>query len=91
MPLTNYATRRTRTFHAGFYHADSNVKRQQPPACKLSMTQPNLYIRHFDVKRQKNFSQCLGRRNPACIPDICHGRHGYVRVNCFGRCKFLQI
>ena len=25
------------------------------------------------------------------IPDICHGRHGYTRVNFFGRCKFLQI
>ena len=25
------------------------------------------------------------------IPDICHGRHGHVRVNFFDRCKFLQI
>ena len=25
------------------------------------------------------------------IPLICHGSHGYIRVNFFGRCKFLQI
>ena len=25
------------------------------------------------------------------IPDICHERHEYIRVNFFGRCKFLQI
>ena len=25
------------------------------------------------------------------IPAICHGSHGYIRVNFFGRCKFLQI
>ena len=25
------------------------------------------------------------------IPDICHGRHGHVRVKFFGQCKFLQI
>ena len=25
------------------------------------------------------------------IPDICHGRAVGVRVNFFGRCKFLQI
>ena len=25
------------------------------------------------------------------IPHICHGSHGYTRVNFFGRCKFLQI
>ena len=23
------------------------------------------------------------------IPDICHGSHGYIRVNFFGRCKFF--
>ena len=26
-----------------------------------------------------------------CIPDICHERHEYIRVNFFGQCKFLQI
>ena len=61
MPLTNYATHRTRTFHARFYHADAVVKRQQPPACKLSMTQPNLCIRHFDVKRQKKIPCLVGQ------------------------------
>ena len=25
------------------------------------------------------------------IPDICHEPHEHVRVNFFGRCKFLQI
>ena len=25
------------------------------------------------------------------IPLICHGSHGYIRENFFGRCKFLQI
>ena len=25
------------------------------------------------------------------IPLICHGSHGYIRVNFFCRCKFLQI
>ena len=25
------------------------------------------------------------------IPDICHERHEYTRVNFFGRCKFTQI
>ena len=36
---------------------------------------------------QQHFS-AAGWQN---IPDICHGRHGHVRVIFFGQCKFLQI
>ena len=51
------------------------------------------------LKKHKQKGTCKSRQcdlcgfisNRAYIPLICHGYHGYIRVNFFGRCKFLHI
>ena len=43
------------------------------------------------IKPLKLFIDRKNLYNLVAIPDICHGRADGVRVNFFGRCKFLQI
>ena len=41
--------------------------------------------------KMKVFFLNVGKMFIDIIPDICHEPHEYIRVNFFGRCKFLQI
>ena len=78
-------------------HELCNYHRQDKRKRNCSQTFPSLgrldrdrqqsssEARHWQVTFQLQIRMCL------TIPLICHGSHGYTRVNFFGRCKFLQI